>query len=177
MKTVVGIIGSLRKASINRVLFEEYKSLSADYFKLVEGEIGDIPPYNQDIKEQPESVSKLCEKIATADGLLIFSPEYNYSIPGVLKNVLDWVSLDDQKPLNNKPGAILGASPGGIGTARMQYHLRQVSVSLNIQMLNKPEVMVSKAGDKIKDGKLVDGDTKEFLKKHVKAFADHMTSK
>ncbi len=177
MKTVVGIVGSLRKASINRVLFEEYKNLSADQFNLIEGEIADIPPYNQDIDGQPQAVTQLCEQIAKADGVLIFSPEYNYSMPGVLKNALDWVSLDDQKPLSDKPGAILGASPGGIGTARMQYHLRQVSVSLNIRMLNKPEVMVSNAGDKIKDGKLVDDSTKEFLKKHVKAFSDYITSK
>ncbi len=174
MKKIVGIIGSLRKDSIHRVLFNEYKEISKDQFELIEGEIKDLPLYNQDIEVQPDSVAALAKKVSSADGILFFSPEYNYSIPGGLKNALDWISRDDDKPFDRKPAAIIGASPGAIGTARMQYHLRQVGVFLNINFLNKPEVMVGKAYDKIKDGRLTDDGTSEFLKKHVEAFSAHI---
>ncbi|MGE4133325.1 MAG: NADPH-dependent FMN reductase [Bdellovibrionales bacterium] len=174
MKKVVGLIGSLRKDSLNRVLFNEYKELAKDQFELVEGEIKDLPLYNQELEGKSESARKLATLVAGADGVLFFSPEYNYSIPGVLKNAIDWLSRDERAPFNKKPAAIVGASPGAIGTARMQYHLRQVGVFLNLNFLNKPEVMIGKAMDKIKDGKLVDDSTREFLKKHLHAFAEHM---
>ena len=169
---VVGIIGSLRKESLHRTIFNEYKIMAKDSFELVEGEIGDLPLYNQDLDGQVEKAKQLAALVEEADGVIFFSPEYNYSVPGVLKNAIDWLSRDDRKPFNSKPSAIIGASPGNIGTGRMQYHLRQVGVFLNIDFLNKPEVMIGKAFDKIKEGQLTDSSTREFLEKHVTVFSD-----
>lgn len=176
MKKVIGMIGSLRKDSFNRVLFNEYKILAKDHFELVEGEIRDLPLYNQDLDGTSEVSNDLAAMIKDADGVIFFSPEYNYSIPGVLKNAIDWLSRDDRKPFDKKPTAIIGASPGNLGTARMQYHLRQVGVSLNMNIINRPEVMVGKAFDKIKDGKLTDDSTREFLMKHVGAFSEYLNN-
>lgn len=172
MKKVVGLIGSLRKESINRVVFNEYRELSKAHFEMVEGEIKNIPLYNEDLDSKCEPVSDLAQIINESDGVIFFSPEYNYSIPGVLKNALDWLSRDPSKPFDNKIAAIIGATPGGIGTARMQYHLRQVGVFLNINFLNKPEVMIGGANDKIKGGCITDQATKEFLMKHIKVFSE-----
>lgn len=174
MKKVIGIIGSLRAESINRIVFNEYKALVKGKFELDEGEIKDFPLYNEDIDGAPEAVKNLSKKILNSDGVIFFSPEYNYSIPGLLKNALDWISREESKPFNEKPAAIIGASPGNIGTARMQYHLRQVAVFLNINVLNKPEVMIGQSFEKVKDGKLVDEKTKEFLIKHADSFLKHM---
>ena len=174
MKKVVGIIGSLRTDSIHRTLFNQYKELAKQHFEVVEGEIKDIPLYNQELDGQSDAAKNLSTLILGADGVIFFSPEYNYSIPGVLKNTIDWLSRDDRKPFDKKPAAIIGASPGNVGTARMQYHLRQVGVFLNLNFLNKPEVMIGKAFDKIKGGQLVDASTKEFLQKQIEAFEEHM---
>ena len=174
MKKGVAIIGSLRKESINRQIFNNYKRLAQDLFVLEEGEIGDIPLYNQDIEKEPESVSALAELISESDGVIFFSPEYNYSIPGVLKNAIDWLSRSELKPFNNKLAAVLGGSPGNIGTARMQYHLRQVGVFLNLKFLNKPEVMIGKVFNKIANGKITDQDTIDMLNKHIQQFAENL---
>ncbi len=176
MKKIIGVIGSLRKDSLHRTLFNEYKNLTADRFQLVEGEIRGIPLYNQDLDSAPPSVLELSGQILSSDAVIFFSPEYNYSVPGVLKNVLDWVSRDDRSPFNNKPAAIIGASPGNLGTGRMQYHLRQIGVFLNIHFLNKPEVMIGKAFDKIKDNKLIDQSTLDFLDKHANIFDQYIES-
>lgn len=174
MKRIVAVIGSLRKESVNRIIFEEYKNLSEQQFKFEEGSIGDLPHYSDDIESTPQGVTKICEQIRNADGVIFFSPEYNYSVPGVLKNALDWISRDENQPLARKPSAIIGASPGNIGTARMQYHLRQIGVFLDIDFLNKPEVMIGNVYAKIKEGKLSDSKTSEFLKKHVGFFEKHI---
>ena len=127
MKNIVALIGSLRKDSVNRAAFNHYKQLAAKEFNIVEGEIKDIPFYNADDKE-PAVVTKLAQQIKDADGVIFFSPEYNYSVPGVLKNALDYLSRSDKQPFSNKPAVIVGASPGLLGTGRMQYHLRQIGV-------------------------------------------------
>lgn len=173
MKTIVALIGSLRKDSVNRVVFNEYKKLAAKEFNLVEGEIKDLPFYNADDKE-PAVVTKLAQQIKDADGVIFFSPEYNYSVPGVLKNALDFLSRSDKQPFNNKPAAIIGASPSALGTGRMQYHLRQIGVFLNIYFMNKPEVMINDAYSKIKDGKLVDEATLKFLQTHIVSFSEFL---
>lgn len=175
MKKVVAIVGSLRKLSIHRQLLEHYRELAAGEFQIEEGEISEIPLYNQDIETEPGAVTRLAEQIHGADGVIFFTPEYNYSIPGVLKNALDWLSRSELKPFHEKRAAIIGASPGNIGTARMQYHLRQVGVFLNIQFLNKPEVMIGKAFDKVKDGRVTDEGTVEFLKKHSHTFSEFIS--
>ena len=170
MDHVVALIGSLRRDSVNRSIFKHYQAQAKGHFELVEGEIHDLPFYNADISPEPPQVVRLAEKIKTSQGVLFFSPEYNYSIPGVLKNAIDWLSRNESQPFNGKAAAILGASPGNIGTARMQYHLRQVGVFLNLNFLNKPEVMIGQAMTKIQDGQLVDEATQGFLAKHLEAF-------
>lgn len=174
MKKVIALIGSLRKDSINRQIFDNYKKLASDYFDLEEGSIESIPLYNQDIENEPDTVVALAEKIKESDGVIFFSPEYNYSIPGVLKNAIDWLSRNELKPFDNKPAAVIGGSPGNIGTARMQYHLRQVGVFLNLRFLNKPEVMIGKAFDKIENGTITDESTVEVLQAHIRAFAENI---
>lgn len=169
MKTVIALIGSLRKNSYNRAVFEHYKDISKELFDLKEGPIAKLPLYSEDLTP-PADVLNLAQQIKQSDGVIFFSPEYNYSIPGGLKNAIDWLSRSDLKPFNDKPSAIIGASPGNIGTARMQYHLRQVGVFLNLKILNKPEVMIGKCHEKISDGKVTDPSTTEHLKKHITAF-------
>ena len=168
MKIAV-IIGSLRKESVNRKIFQQYAEINGGEFSFEEVAIGDLPLYNEDI-EAPAFIAERAKTIAGCDGVIIFSPEYNYSIPGVLKNALDWWSRSDPQPFNAMPTAIIGASPGAIATARMQYHLRQVGVFLNMRLLNKPEVMIGGAYEKIKDGKIVDDSTVEFLQSHAQSF-------
>jgi chromate reductase len=125
-----------------------------------------IPPYNQDLDLQPpEKVKEFKAKIRAADALLIVTPEYNYSIPGVLKNAIDWASRPHgDNSFDDKPVALMGASMGMIGTARAQYHLRQSSVFLNMHPLNRPEVMVPFAQDRIKDGNVTDQKTRDLIK-------------
>ncbi len=174
MKKVIAIVGSLRKESVNRQLFNNYKDLAKEYFVLEEASIGEIPLYNQDIEQEPSSVTSLALKIAESDGIIFFSPEYNYSIPGVLKNAIDWLSRSKLKPFDGKPAAIIGGSPGNIGTARMQYHLRQVGVFLNLKFINKPEVMVGKVFNKLENGEINDQDTIDIFEKHIKHFAQQI---
>lgn len=166
---IVAIIGSLRNDSLHRELFESYKKIAEKEFDLEEGIIDQIPLYSEDINH-PESVQQLAEQIHAADGVLFFSPEYNYSVPGVLKNAIDWLSRINPQPFAGKSASIIGASPGAIGTARMQYHLRQIGVYLDLQFLNKPEVMISSSFDKIKNGKIIDESTVDFLHYHAGEF-------
>tara|TARA_B100001059_G_C17410408_1_gene368181 strand:- start:5 stop:508 length:504 start_codon:yes stop_codon:yes gene_type:complete len=161
----------LRKNSLHKTLLHEYREISKDHFEIIEGNLAQIPLFNQDDKT-PKAVAILAEKIKGADGIIFFSPEYNYSVPGVLKNAIDWLSRVEGTPLSGKPATIIGASPGNLGTARMQYHLRQIGVFLNLHFLNKPEVMIGAAFDKIKNGKLIHEDTKNFLGKHVEKFSE-----
>ncbi len=170
MKKVVAIIGSLRKDSIHRQIFDHYKNLAKEQFELIEGEIKDFPLYSQDYTEFPSSVNLLGSQLEQASGVIFFTPEYNYSIPGGLKNALDWLSRLENKPLDSLAASIIGASPGKVGTARMQYHLRQVGVFLNLNFMNRPEVMISESFEKIKHGKIEDEATVKFLEKHAQSF-------
>ena len=170
MKKIIAMIGSLRKDSVNRQVFHYYQRLAKDELNIVEGEIKDIPLYSQDYQSEPATVTALSKQIKDADGILFFSPEYNYSIPGVLKNALDWVSRNESQPFLNKPSSVIGASPGQLGAARMQYHLRQVGVFLNLHFMNKPEVMINAAYEKIKNGEVLDEGTISVLRSHVASF-------
>jgi chromate reductase len=115
----------------------------------------------------------LRDKIASADAVLIVTPEYNYSIPGVLKNAIDWASRPPSQPFDGKPIAIMGASPGMLGSARAQYHLRQCFVFLNGMVMNRPEVMISAANTKFDEaGNLTDQGTRDFIQKFLTALAD-----
>jgi len=134
----------------------------------------DLPLYNDDVRERgyPPAASLLGKQIAEADAVLIATPEYNYSIPGVLKNAIDWVSRAPDKPFDGKPVAIMGASTGRFGTVRAQNHLRQAFLFLNANVMNRPAVMVSGAASLFdEDGRLTDTSTREHVAKLLDAFA------
>jgi len=163
---ILGFAGSLRKGSYNRSLLRAALELLPQNVELEIFDLEGIPPYNQDLDSQlPARVIEFKAKIRAADALLIVTPEYNYSIPGVLKNAIDWASRPHgDNSFDDKPVAFMGASMGMIGTARAQYHLRQSSVFLNMHPLNRPEVMVPFAQDRIKDGKVIDPVTRDHVR-------------
>jgi chromate reductase len=164
---ILGFAGSLRKNSYNKSLLQAALELLPEDAELEVFDLDGIPPYNQDLENQPaEKVKEFKAKIKAADAILIATPEYNYSIPGVLKNAIDCASRPyGDNAFAHKPVAIMGASPGMIGSARAQYHLRQCFVFLSCFALNQPEVMVSFAQEKIdKDGKVTDQKTRELIR-------------
>jgi len=157
---VLGFAGSLRKDSYNKAALKAAQELLPSGMTLEIYDLAPIPLFNEDVERDgfPASVVTFKERIAAADALLIATPEYNYSIPGVLKNALDWVSRPPgQSPLIGKPLAFMGASTGYFGTSRAQYHLRQVCVILNMHPVNSPEVFISGAASKFDgSGRLTD---------------------
>ncbi len=164
---ILGFAGSLRKDSFNKSLLRAAIEVVPSDAKLETFDLEGIPPFNQDLETQPpEKVKEFKAKIRGADAILIATPEYNYSIPGVLKNAIDWASRPyGDNALEGKPVALMGASIGMLGTARAQYHLRQAFVWLNMYPLNQPEVMVPFANEKIdNDGNVTDPKTKEKIK-------------
>ena len=173
--SVLGISGSLRQGSYNSMALRAACGLAPDGMRIETFDIGPIPSYNEDVKAQgfPAPVQELREKIRAADALLIVTPEYNYSIPGVLKNAIDWASRPPEQPFLDKPIAIMGASMGALGTARAQYHLRQCFVFLDGKLLNRPEVMIGQAQQKFDaDGTLKDEATAGFIRDLLKGLAD-----
>ena len=165
---ILGIAGSLRRESYNRGALRAAQQLIPEGVTLDVFELDGIPGFNQD-KEQnpPEKVAELKRRIVEADAILFVTPEYNYSVPGVLKNAIDWASRPyGESAWNGKPAAIMGASIGGIATARAQYHLRQIMVFLNMFPLNQPEVMIGNAAERFDaQGNLTDDTTKEYIRK------------
>lgn len=147
---ILGLSGSLRKASFNTALLRAARALAPAGMNIIEHSLVDIPIYNDDVRVAgyPASVQALRQAVAAADGLLFVTPEYNYSVPGMLKNAIDWVSRPPDQPFAGKPAAIMSASGGMLGGARAQYHLRQICVFVDVHPLNKPEVVVSKAQEK-----------------------------
>ena len=170
---ILGISGSLRRGAFNTSALRAAQELAPQGMTIDLLGIGDIPLYNDDVRAQgfPPAVEALRQRIKAADGLLFATPEYNYSVPGVLKNVIDWASRPPEQPFDGKPIAIMGASGGVLGTARAQYHLRQCFIFLNGHVMNRPEVMIGQAGSKFDaDGKLTDQPTREFLAGMLTAF-------
>lgn len=171
---VLAFAGSLRRGSFNKALIRcavevAPKSVAIEVFDL-EG----IPLYNQDLEAMPsQRVIDFKEKIKKADALLIASPEYNYSISGVLKNALDWASRPKaDNPLQGKPVAIMSASTGRFGGARAQYHLRQCFIFLDMHPINNPQVMLSDAANNVDaDGRLINEQTRELILKLVETLA------
>lgn len=164
---VLGISGSLRKGSHNTMALRAAQKLAPEGMAIEIAAIGDIPLYNDDVRDLglPSAVAELKAKVMAADAVLIVTPEYNFSIPGVLKNVLDWLSRPPEPPFDGKPVAIMGASPGPVGTARVQYDLRKVLVFMNTFTVNKPEVFISHAASKFNaEGELTDEVTAKFIK-------------
>lgn len=148
---VLGICGSLRTGSYNRRLLEIAKALAPEGLEIeIYKGFHDFPVYNGDDEERdgiPAPVVELREMVRAADGVLLASPEYNFSVPGGLKNAFDWLSREEQ-PFTNKPMAIMGASIGPVGTARAQYHIRQSMAALGAIFLPRPEIFVGSAGKK-----------------------------
>src|SRR5580704_5831999 len=144
---ILGIAGSLRRGSYNQAALRTAKLLVPENSEIDLFQLDGIPMFNEDNeKSPPSSVVELKNSIRSADAVLIVTPEYNYSIPGILKNAIDWASRPHgDNPWPGKPTAIMGASLGSIGTARAQYHLRQIFITLNLFTLNQPEVMIADA--------------------------------
>ena len=164
---ILGFAGSLRKASYNRSLLRAALELVPEDASLETFDLEGIPPFNQDFENQPsERVKEFKARIKAADAILIATPEYNYSIPGVLKNAIDCASRPyGDNAFEHKPVAMMGASVGMSGSAKAQYHLRQCFVFLTCFALNQPEVMVPFAQDKFdEDGNLKDPKTKEKIR-------------
>jgi chromate reductase len=164
---ILGFAGSLRKGSYNKALLRAALELVPEGVELETFDLEGIPLFNQDLENEPvEKVSEFKARIKAADAILIATPEYNYSIPGVLKNAIDCASRPyADNAFAHKPVAIMGASIGMIGTARAQYHLRQCFVFLSCFALNQPEVMVPFAQDKIdKNGKVIDQETRKLIR-------------
>lgn len=177
MIDVTALSGSLRQGSYNTALVRAAKALAPSSMRITHADIGEVPIYNGDVQAQgfPASVTNLAEMIRSADGVLIATPEYNYSIPGVLKNAIDWLSRIDNQPFSGKPIALMGASMGGQGTSRAQYHLRQVFVFLDGRVMNRPEVFVGAAHTKFDDaGQLTDEDTRKFVTGYLEAVENWM---
>ncbi|MGB5007063.1 MAG: NADPH-dependent FMN reductase [Ferruginibacter sp.] len=173
---LVGISGSLRKGSYNTMLLKAASILLPDDVTINFLSFADLPVYNGDMDmpnraARPESVKKFREALSVADGIIIASPEYNYSIPGGLKNAIDWASRGEDSPLIGKHVSLIGATQGQWGTVRMQLAFLPVFNTLKMLHINKFEVFVSLAQKKFdENGNLADNDTREILKKHLEVF-------
>lgn len=164
---IVGIPGSLRQGSFNRAAMRAAKSLVPEGTTLDIFELHGIPPFNQDEEKNPPArVVELKREVRAADAILFATPEYNYSIPGVLKNAIDWGSRPyGDSAWAKKPVAIMGASAGILGTARAQYHLRQCFVFLDMYAVNQPEVMIGNSAQRFDEsGNLTDEKSRELIR-------------
>jgi chromate reductase len=148
--TILGIAGSLRQGSYNRMTLHAAQQLAPAGTKIETFDLHGIPVFNQDEEKTPPAVvTEFKKRIRAADAILFATPEYNYSIPGVLKNAIDWASRPyGDSAWNEKPVAMISASGGVLGGARAQYHLRQCFIFLNMYPVNQPEVMIAKAHEK-----------------------------
>lgn len=165
--SVLAICGSLRKASFNRMAMQAAIAHAPQGMTISEGVIGDIPLFNEDVRlaGEPAPVTRLKQQVAGADALLFVTPEYNYGIPGVLKNAIDWVSRPPAtSPFDGKPVAMMGASMGLMGTVRSQLALRQTCLALNMLPLNRPEILIAQAQNRFgPDGALTDEATGKYI--------------
>jgi chromate reductase, NAD(P)H dehydrogenase (quinone) len=174
---VVCVCGSLRKASYNRMVMNALPALAPANMKLSESPpFAEFPLYNADLHEAngvPPAVQKLVDAIRTADGVIFVSPEYNFSIPGGLKNAIDWVSRVKDQPFAGKPVAIQSVTGGALGGGRMQYDLRRTMLFLNAPTLIRPEIFIGNAPTRIDagTGKITDQQTAGFIKQQLEAFA------
>ena len=163
---ILGFAGSLRKDSYNRALLRTAVELLPKEAIIEIFDLNGIPVFNQELEAaMPNRVKEFKQKIKAADAILIVTPEYNYSMPGVLKNAIDWASRPTgDNSFDNKPAAIMSASTGILGGARAQYHLRQTCVFLNMHTVNKPEIFVTLAAQKFDaNGNLTDAKTCELI--------------
>jgi len=174
---VITICGSLRKGSYNRMVMNLLPGWAAANLKISEAPpFSEFPLYNADVQNSsgfPAPVQTLADAIRAADGVIFVSPEYNYSIPGGLKNAIDWVSRLPNQPFANKPVTIISAAAGILGGGRMQYDLRRCMIFLDALAMNKPEVFIGGAMQKFdeKTGQLKDEQAVGFIKQQLAAFA------
>ena len=174
---VISICGSLRKGSFNRMLMNSLQGLAPPAMSIKEAPpFTEFPLYNFDIQTSsgfPAPVNALVDALRAADGVSFVTPEYNFSLPGALKNAIDWVSRTKDQPFANKPVCLQSCSMGILGGARAQYHMRQSMVFLNAAVFNTPEVLIAQAQNKFDDktGELKDEQTRNFLKQQLEAFA------
>ena len=173
---ILSICGSLRKASYSMMALRACTELMPQGMTLQITSIADIPMYNQDVFDagMPEPVRRIRGEIAAADGVLIATPEYNFSVPAPLKNVIDWASRAPNQAFQDKPVAIISASsPGPLGGARVQYDLRRILTQLWAYPLPRPEVFIGMANTKFDaQGRLTDETTKKFLADLLNGFRD-----
>lgn len=171
---ILGISGSLREDSYNSAALRACGELLGGQAAFEMASLSDIPIYHDDRRTDlfPPAVQALTAAIRRSDAVLIATPEYNFSIPGGLKNALDWVSRTPEQPFRGKPVAVLGASTGKLGAARAQYHLRQVLQCLESQVICKPEVFVSNAHQTFVQGRLVDQYAREILARLLDGLLD-----
>lgn len=175
MTQILAIVGSLRQKSFNKALLRAAIEEAPAGVTITTAEIGALPLFNEDLEASaPEAVKTLKAQIEAADAVLFVTAEYNYSVPGVLKNAIDWGSRPYGKnSFAGKPGAVMGASVGMLGTGRAQYHLRQICTFLDVRLLNKPEVLVPFASKQFDDsGKLTSDDTR----KHVRGLLEALVA-
>ena len=177
MPNIISICGSLRSGSYNRVVMKALPRLAPAGMSIKEApSFAEFPLYNADIQNStgfPAAVSTLADAIRAADGVVFCTPEYNFSLPGGLKNAIDWVSRLQNQPFAGKPIAIQSASPGPLGGGRVQYDLRRALVFLDALTLNKPEIFIGNCASKIdeKTGEVKDDTTRNFIKQQLEAFA------
>jgi chromate reductase len=175
MAQVLAICGSLRKGSFNRMLMNTSMALAPQGMTIKEApSFANFPIYNFDDQQAtgfPKEVDALNEAVKAADGVLVVSAEYNWSIPGGLKNAIDWLSRYKEVTFKDKPVCIQSAAPGLLGGARMQYHLRMSLQAIDAQLFGKPEVIVNMAASKFADGKLTDQTAIDLIKQQLAAFA------
>jgi len=177
MTSVISICGSLRKGSYNRMVLNHLPGWAPAGMTVTEAPpFAEFPLYNADVQNSsgfPEPVQKLAEAVRAADGVIFVSPEYNFSIPGGLKNAIDWVSRVPNQPFAGKPVAMISATGGLLGGGRMQYDLRRCMIFLDALTLNKPEVFIGGAPQKFDDktGELKDEQAIGFVKQQLAAFA------
>ncbi len=174
MAQVLAICGSLRKGSFNRMLMNASIGLAPEGMTIKEGpSFGKLPIYNFDDQQStgfPKDSDALHEAVRAADGVLVVSAEYNWSIPGGLKNAIDWLSRYKEVSFKDKPVCIQSAAPGLLGGSRMQYHLRMALQAIDAQLFGKPEVIVNMAASKFADGALKDQVALDLIKQQLAAF-------
>lgn len=177
---VVTLLGSLRKGSFNAMVARTLPNLAPAGMTITPlPSIADIPLYDADIQQEegfPQSLEAIAAQIRAADGVVIVTPEYNYSVPGGLKNAIDWLSRLPEQPLAGKPVLIQTSSMGAIGGARCQYHLRQILVFLDAMVMNKPEFMGGVIQSKVdqQTGEVVDQSTRDHLSGQLTAFGEYI---
>ncbi|MBN9297447.1 MAG: NAD(P)H-dependent oxidoreductase [Filimonas sp.] len=176
--TIAAMSGSLRKGSYNTMLLHALPALLPDGMSLEMTSIADLPLYNADldtpaVAKRPEAVQAFRDVLTKTDAVLFVSPEYNYSIPGGLKNAIDWASRGEDSPLLHKPVSLMGVTPYMWGTVRMQLAFHPVFQFLNMKPVYKPEILIAQAQSKFdENGKLTDAATIDIVKRHLQVFKD-----